>query len=524
MRILRQGHVVTRVAARQRFVTASIVTGQLRSATFLNQEYLVMPVVALVEGVLFAVNAPAPELVLAEEFARSPQGWNGRPVMLDHPSTGDERVSANDPLVLERGCFGSVFNTRVEDKKLKMEAWLNLARAAQVEGASALIDRVKAGEMVEISVGVFVVQEDLAGSHHGKPYRAVWRNIVPDHLALLPEGTTGACSNDMGCGAPRVAASAEPEVKMTLRERFLKMVESFRPSQQGASDIELRQELEAALRAVEPGFMGVDAVFPDDGKVVYACAPQDQYIYFERSYTFDATTGVTLADDATEVEQVVKYEPVRAAEAAGCGCVKKASAPTTEGEMVMAEASKEKKDRVAKLVAKLAASKNPVLVAMGASATVLEQSHDELITKLETEADKPVPEPTPAPAPTPQQPVPAPAPVPEAKKPQTEEEFLASAPDSIKQIVTEHKAASAQKKTELVAGLKTAQAVFTEADLNAMDVPHLEKLARMAGAKMPTNFVGAGAPRDAAAGDDAAPPAPIDMTERIRTARGLKSA
>src|SRR5690606_5439608 len=26
------------------------------------------------------------------------------------------------------------------------------------------------------------------------------RNIVPDHLALLPEGTLGACSNADGCG------------------------------------------------------------------------------------------------------------------------------------------------------------------------------------------------------------------------------------------------------------------------------------------------------------------------------------
>jgi len=67
----------------------------LRTANFDGREYVVVPVVALVEGVIHPVNSAAPELVLAEEFAKAPNGWNGRPVLWNHPRLNGRRVSAN---------------------------------------------------------------------------------------------------------------------------------------------------------------------------------------------------------------------------------------------------------------------------------------------------------------------------------------------------------------------------------------------------------------------------------------------
>src|SRR5262245_51571361 len=115
--------------------------GELRTATFDGRDHLVVPVVALVEGVLFAANAPSAELVRAAEFEKSPDGWNGRPVLWDHPVLNGLRVSANEPLVLERMAFGQVFHTKVEDKKLLMEAWIDRARVAKSREASEVLRR-----------------------------------------------------------------------------------------------------------------------------------------------------------------------------------------------------------------------------------------------------------------------------------------------------------------------------------------------------------------------------------------------
>jgi hypothetical protein len=50
-----------------------------RTETFDGREYLVVPVVALVEGVVHAMNAKNAEFVAAEEFSRAPgAGTAGR--------------------------------------------------------------------------------------------------------------------------------------------------------------------------------------------------------------------------------------------------------------------------------------------------------------------------------------------------------------------------------------------------------------------------------------------------------------
>ena len=56
-----------------------------RRETFNGVEHLVVPLVALVEGVLQSSNAETPELALASEFGKHFKGWNGRPVVVNHP-------------------------------------------------------------------------------------------------------------------------------------------------------------------------------------------------------------------------------------------------------------------------------------------------------------------------------------------------------------------------------------------------------------------------------------------------------
>lgn len=177
-------------------------TSQLRTAQFAGTTYLVVPVVALVgDSVVRPLNSACPEFVPAEELSLA-VAWNGRPVVPDHPDEG--RGSANTPSTLERWQFGIVFNSRYEDSRLKMEAWLDPARAKSVGiDAVSVINRCQSGEMVEVSVGCYITPVPQSGTHNGQSYGVVWRDVVPDHLAMLPIEKTGACSIDAGCGAPR---------------------------------------------------------------------------------------------------------------------------------------------------------------------------------------------------------------------------------------------------------------------------------------------------------------------------------
>jgi hypothetical protein len=494
-----------------RFVTGS--TGGVRIATFQGREWMVVPVVALVEGVIQAVNAPGPELVLAEEFGKAPDGWNGRPVMLDHPLLNGERVSANEPKVLEKAGLGQVFHATAEDKKLKMEAWIDLSRSDTVEGGTEMVERLRKGETVEVSVGVFVTEEKKAGTYNGRAYGTIWRDIREDHLALLHEGSQGACSVDMGCGAPRAAEAQEKEkggnVSKGVKARLLDFLERFRPSQseEEMSDQDLRSKLELALRATEPGFLGIDAVYPESLEVIYALAPGEEMIYRKRTYSL--TDGeVALKDDAIDVRPVMRFEPVTT--------TTKAAAAATEKEDGMVPA--EKTERVKAILTRLAA-KTKILSA--ADVDLVAAWPCERVAALdaavaELEKEEAVPPPVAAPVDDEDK---------DAKTPeQTEEEFLAAAPDSIKAIVAEHKAAEAAKRTALISGLKAAQSVYTEDELKAMPTASLEKVSKLAeGAKPKTDFSVKGAPRAAASAEGDHAPEPPDMTKKIlamREARG----
>jgi hypothetical protein len=182
--------------------------GLLRSAMYNDQEYVVVPVVALVSGVIHAINSPQAEFVPVTTLSAKPERWNGRPVVLGHPMKDGRQCSAASPEVLAQHGFGHVSEARVRDGKLLCEAWINPSRVEAL-GATPMLDRLRNGEMVEVSVGAFVSTLASAGAHNGKAYKAEWAEIVPDHLAFLPRGV-GACSIAMGCGAHR-AAQASPE-------------------------------------------------------------------------------------------------------------------------------------------------------------------------------------------------------------------------------------------------------------------------------------------------------------------------
>ena len=60
-----------------------------------------------------------------------------------------------------------------------------------------LIDKIRSGKKVEVSVGFWYVREDSTGAFAGMKYDHVQRNLYFDHVAIVERG---ACSREQGCG------------------------------------------------------------------------------------------------------------------------------------------------------------------------------------------------------------------------------------------------------------------------------------------------------------------------------------
>jgi hypothetical protein len=176
---------------------------KLRTGTLEGVEHVIVPVVMALGGmVVLPMNSDGPEYVPESELSRNVSAWNGRPIITTHPKKG--YGSANDPATQSALKYGVIFNARYSNHALQADAWINPTRAAEI-GATHVIDKVTAGEYVEVSIGCSAITTKEDGvSPSGTPYQYVWSDPIPDHLAMgIAEG---ACNVEMGCGAPRALA------------------------------------------------------------------------------------------------------------------------------------------------------------------------------------------------------------------------------------------------------------------------------------------------------------------------------
>lgn len=165
-------------------------------------EYLIVPTISIVEGVLNE------ELVLADEIGAHFEAWNGRPVVMAHPEQDGVFISANDPETLGEFAFGRIFNTDFDGEKLRQEMWIPLQEAIDRGGDfKDAVERFEANKKTDVSTAYLRDAEETSGTFKGRGYNTIARNIRPDHLAVLLH-EPGACSIEDGCGAPRVNCSA----------------------------------------------------------------------------------------------------------------------------------------------------------------------------------------------------------------------------------------------------------------------------------------------------------------------------
>lgn len=170
-----------------------------------KKEYLVVPVVALMEGVIHAVNAETPEFVPFSTLQKCAESWNGKPITIGHPKRNGVQCSAQDDGIISAVGIGRIRNARVDSasKKMLMDALIETSKAKRLH--PDMYQRLAEGGTEEVSVGALVISDHKTGTHtNGKPYVGTWTHAEGDHLAFLPGGR-GACSVAMGCGTHRAA-------------------------------------------------------------------------------------------------------------------------------------------------------------------------------------------------------------------------------------------------------------------------------------------------------------------------------
>lgn len=308
----------------------------------------------------------------------------------------------------------------------------------------------------------------------------------------------------------------------SVKDRLKQMLQSaFRAE---TTDIDMRRGLEEILRQSVPAFLGVDVVDPDEKFVIYARETEDGGLAMMKQSFSRRGEDIKLTDDAVEVEPVTEYQEVgRAASSepapkpASCGCGGHPAARTAE----TTEDTMNKTQIIDSLISSgrfteadrawLVSTPDQALTALAADKTPAPKPDEKPVEPA------PVTPQTPAGQPVPVEPKATPTPPAQA---QSTEEYIANAPEGVREVLEDGVRAAAAKRSGLVAHIKAAaNNPFTDGDLNAKTTRELEQLARFAGVKV--DYSGrAAAQSPSTAVEDNEVAAPTGVGPRILAARG----
>lgn len=497
----------------------------VRLARFRGQEHLVFPAVMLREQVLHCMNChEGGELIPLSEIEDSLPGWEGRPVtVLRHPTRNGRAVSANSREVLENDVVGHVFEPRIEDGALKGDVWLDITATRRIVGGSEIIDRLEAGEMLEVSTGYFRVAEEKSGVHNGESYALIERDLIPDHFAIGLK--RGACSVDDGCGAPRINAEGE---SLTARVRAIEdAIWARNGDLEDGGEEEFWYPLDIYEDAVvvrQGGrLLEVSYTIGDDGAIEFGQEKEVEVEYTpvgnETGDGFLRRTARALVRLASGRGEEGRDDPAKDTHEGGGD-----AAGTTSKE----EGDMNRKQRIAALAA----------AAIGFTAEELEGRTDEQLTQLAAKVlnedgaggDEPAAndgcgctdkageaagngegrgdgEPGDVQL--------AGEAVQNAVRAAVKDALGADLAD-LKEFLANQKASQDEEKEAVVGRLKANKACqLEEAELKTLSLPFLQKLER---SLTPANYAGMGGPRGLEAGDDDGAPNPIPMLLEDATA------
>lgn len=455
-----------------------------------NKGWVVKPVIPLVDGVIHASNAPHSEKVTAALMQAVLDQWEERPIYAGHPMIGGKPVAstANHG----KTAIGVVRNARVEKDRFKADAWFDPTLAGP-----EMMARLASEEPIDISVGVFAETTPVPGNWNGRAYAAEWTSVIPDHLAILPIEERGACSWAMGCGVR--AATGNGELRMLNRANF--------DDPEAAKPTTLKARLSQFLSDV----LG-------ENEIIALLGARNSATDLKRIQTMHDTAH-DMHDKSMELgaDCATKMAAAAAGHAADCDCHKNrelraASTKVDEGGQNMHRNAERIKalienqqspwsaadqkyleeatdDRLKELESHVTAQAAALKAAQDASAaTVAASATKEAELKAATDkanADKLAAEKLAAD---------------NKAKTKTEAEFLAEAPQAIRDLVNRQKAQDEARRAVLTAALKAAsEKEFTDEEFKTMPLEQLERFARLAQVEAPAevNYAGQGASRHA---------------------------
>lgn len=450
----------------------SLMAKEIRKEKLDGRDYLVAPTVMITEGVHNGV------MYTAEELAKFPESWDGRPVVVHHPHTLDGRpTGASKPKIVKNQTIGQLFNTTWDDdsKKLKSEAWIDIAKAKKI--APDVLKAFEDEEMLEVSTGLFTDDLIENGAWNDEDFEYVATNFRPDHLAVLP-GDIGACSIADGAGMPRLNQAES-----------IKLNELSHDELRTAISEKINPPMEAKPVEVAIPYRWIRDVYEDH--VILQAEGGKMY---KQSYSKDEDDNIVLDGDMEEVVEKKEYVPVANEHNAPSKANSKEGGRTestgsdseeeSEGESksVQTNTQKEKdtmdRDRMISALMNNAQWKDSAEFLKGLSDENLKKIHDLSVNEeTETQKEEPKTEDTPE-VETEETEVEEPK---TNAKPVTVDEYIASAPAEMQGTLRRAVARDRQIKSKLVSELKAnSRCKFSEQDLNGMELEQLQKLATLA--------------------------------------------
>ena len=301
-----------------------------RTETLNDREFLVASATLIVPGVLSGNRGPI--LYTHEEIGRDPSIWNGVPVVAGHPYKDDQPVSARDPEILNESGLGFVFAAEANGT-LKAEVWFDVLSVERVN--PDLLTNIRNREKVELSTGLMATAEEVEpATYNNKAYKLVAKNLRADHLAILT-GEVGACSVKEGCG---VNNKVEKHVDPELANNALTHGETRK---QLSGQIKARFETKDTYVYVKD-ITDDSVIFEDGGQLLRLPYSTDKEIVtlsgdfpekVRRQVEFvaaNAESGSTISPQKNKAEMMKKNELIDEIISNGCGCHEESDRTTLE--------------------------------------------------------------------------------------------------------------------------------------------------------------------------------------------------
>ncbi len=437
---------------------------QTRYETLEGKQHLVVPCVMITEGVHNGSQGPL--YYPAEELSKNPSGWNGIPVLVYHSTMNGQSISACDPIVFDKQKIGLTFNTKWEDGKLKTECWIDEDKANEID--PRVMEAITNGNMMEVSTGLFTDHENIEGEWKGEHYDSIVRNFRPDHLAVLPD-QIGACSIEDGAGLLRNAKekdTAEGRLAGSLYEIFNEL---------SHNDVwkELNNKIDSGTA------IGAWVIDVFDDFFIY----EDGDRMFYQEYEINDDDEVKLIGIRREVEKITQYQFSDGTLVGNKEDVNKMTVNQSSNLETVhnKEINMNKKKREA-LVNGLIANEN--LAWDEEDREYLMTMSDEKLTghskppyeekPAENQEEKPAEKPE-------EKPEEKPAEKPEENQELSMEEFIATAPEAYRDVMSSMQANHEAEKVKMIAKITANERnSFSEEQLKAKGLEELKQLAAFA--------------------------------------------